>query len=147
MLGDIASPGTALSRIGVTIRWIRENFTTPRRAETLAAMAALSVSAFHPHFKAVTALSRCKPKARAAAAHAQHVERRRRQYDLGRVRRGLREPDAVQPQIFAFSWPAPVERHAPDRAGDTTGSSLAPPVDRVVTYAVFGISGFRSKRM
>lgn len=57
MLRDIASPGTALSRIGVTIQWIRENFTRPLRVEALAAMAALSVSAFHRHFKAVTALS------------------------------------------------------------------------------------------
>lgn len=57
MLRDIAAPGTALSRIGVAIQWIRENFTRPLRVEALAAMAALSVSAFHRHFKAVTALS------------------------------------------------------------------------------------------
>lgn len=57
MLRDIASPGTALSRVGVAIQWIRENFTRPLRVEALAAMAALSVSAFHRHFKAVTALS------------------------------------------------------------------------------------------
>ena len=29
MMRDIATPGTALSRIVVTIRWIRKNFTTP----------------------------------------------------------------------------------------------------------------------
>jgi AraC-like DNA-binding protein len=57
MLRDIATPGTALSRIGVTIQWIRENFARPLRVEALAEMAALSVSAFHRHFKAVTALS------------------------------------------------------------------------------------------
>lgn len=57
MLRDMASPGTALARIAVTIIWIRRNFAEPLRVETLADMAALSVSAFHRHFKAVTALS------------------------------------------------------------------------------------------
>ncbi|WP_205910807.1 AraC family transcriptional regulator [Paroceanicella profunda] len=57
MLRDIAMPGTALSRIGVAIRWIRENFGSPIRVEALAEMASLSLSAFHRHFKAATALS------------------------------------------------------------------------------------------
>jgi AraC-like DNA-binding protein len=57
MLRDIATPGTALSRISVTIHWIRRHFDKPLRVEALAEMAALSVSAFHRHFKAVTALS------------------------------------------------------------------------------------------
>ena len=73
MLRDIASPGTALSRIGVTIRWIRENFTTPLRVETLAAMAALSVSAFHRHFKAVTALSPLQYQKRVRLLHARNM--------------------------------------------------------------------------
>lgn len=57
MLRDIATPNTALSRIAIAIRWIRENFNKPLRVETLAEMTALSISAFHRHFKAVTALS------------------------------------------------------------------------------------------
>jgi len=57
MLRDIATPAAALSRIGVAIHWIRENFVRPLRVEALAEMASLSVSAFHRHFKAVTALS------------------------------------------------------------------------------------------
>lgn len=57
MLRDIATPDTALSRIGIVLQWIRENFAKPLRVEALANMAALSVSAFHRHFKAVTALS------------------------------------------------------------------------------------------
>lgn len=57
MLPDIAAPDTTLSRVGVAIRWIRENFSKPLRVEQLAEMAALSVSAFHRQFKAVTALS------------------------------------------------------------------------------------------
>jgi AraC-like DNA-binding protein len=55
MLRDIAAPDAALSRIGVAIQWIRQNFAKPLRVD--AEMAALSVSAFHRHFKAVTALS------------------------------------------------------------------------------------------
>lgn len=57
MLRDIASPDAALSRIGVVIHWLRRNFAEPLRVEALAEMAALSSSAFHRHFKAVTALS------------------------------------------------------------------------------------------
>lgn len=57
MLRDIATPDTSLSRIGVAIQWIRKNFAKPLRVEALAELAALSVSAFHRHFKAVTALS------------------------------------------------------------------------------------------
>jgi AraC-like DNA-binding protein len=57
MLRDIATPNTSLARINLAIRWIRENFTKPLRVESLADMASLSASAFHRHFKAVTALS------------------------------------------------------------------------------------------
>jgi AraC-like DNA-binding protein len=57
MLRDIATPDTALSRISVTIDWIRRNFAERIKVEALAEMAALSVSAFHRQFKAVTALS------------------------------------------------------------------------------------------
>lgn len=57
MLRDIAMPDTALTRIGATIRWIRTHFAKPLRIAALAKMAALSPSAFHRQFKAVTALS------------------------------------------------------------------------------------------
>lgn len=70
MLRDIASPDTALSRIGVAINWIRRNFTEQIRVETLAEMAALSVSAFHRHFKAVTALSPLQYQKRIRLLHA-----------------------------------------------------------------------------
>ncbi|MGF6768220.1 AraC-like DNA-binding protein [Paraburkholderia sp. GAS199] len=70
MLRDIASPDTALSRIGVAINWIRRNFTEEIRVETLAEMAALSVSAFHRHFKAVTALSPLQYQKRIRLLHA-----------------------------------------------------------------------------
>lgn len=70
MLRDIASPDTALSRIGVAINWIRGNFTEQMKVETLAEMAALSVSAFHRHFKAVTALSPLQYQKRVRLLHA-----------------------------------------------------------------------------
>ena len=57
MLRDIAIPDTALSRVRLAIEWIRTNFNKPMRVDLLAQIAALSVSAFHRHFKAVTALS------------------------------------------------------------------------------------------
>jgi AraC-like DNA-binding protein len=57
LLHDIATPSTALARINLAIRWIRQHFAEPLRVEALAAVAAMSPSAFHRHFKSVTALS------------------------------------------------------------------------------------------
>lgn len=73
MLRDIAMPDTALSRIGVVIHWIRENFARPIRIEALAEMAALSVSAFHRHFKAVTALSPLQYQKHVRLLHARSM--------------------------------------------------------------------------
>ncbi|MFS3135661.1 AraC family transcriptional regulator N-terminal domain-containing protein [Gluconacetobacter sacchari] len=73
ILWDIAMPDTALSRIGVVIQWIRENFARPIRVEALAEMAALSVSAFHRHFKAVTALSPLQYQKRVRLLHARSM--------------------------------------------------------------------------
>ncbi|SEL59967.1 Helix-turn-helix domain-containing protein [Kosakonia sacchari] len=57
MLRDIVRPESHLSRIYAVINWIKQNYMQAVRVETLAEMAALSVSAFHRHFLAVTALS------------------------------------------------------------------------------------------
>jgi AraC-like DNA-binding protein len=57
MLRDIAIPDTALARVHRAIQRIRENFTKPLRVEELADSVAMSASAFHRHFKTVTALS------------------------------------------------------------------------------------------
>lgn len=70
MLRDIASPDTALARISVAINWIRRNFTEQIKVEALAEMAAFSVSAFHRHFKAVTALSPLQYQKRIRLLHA-----------------------------------------------------------------------------
>lgn len=57
MLRDIALPDTALARVNLAIQQIRREYAEPLRVEDLASSAAMSVSAFHRHFKAVTALS------------------------------------------------------------------------------------------
>ena len=57
MLRDIASPDSAIARVSLAIQWIRRDFALQLRVEDLAEKAAMSVSAFHRHFKAVTALS------------------------------------------------------------------------------------------
>lgn len=57
MLRDIARPDSAIARVTQAIHRIRRDYAEPLRVETLAQLAAMSVSAFHRHFKAVTALS------------------------------------------------------------------------------------------
>ncbi|HCI6528757.1 TPA: AraC family transcriptional regulator [Klebsiella quasipneumoniae subsp. quasipneumoniae] len=57
MLRNIATPESHLSRIYRVINWLKLNYMQAVRVEELAAMAALSVSAFHRHFQAITALS------------------------------------------------------------------------------------------
>jgi AraC-like DNA-binding protein len=57
MLREIAAPDTAMARVNQAIQWIRRDYAEPIRVERLAQRAAMSVSAFHRHFKAVTTLS------------------------------------------------------------------------------------------
>ncbi|GGX19710.1 AraC family transcriptional regulator [Pigmentiphaga litoralis] len=57
MLRDIATPDSAMARVSAAIQWIRRDFAQPLRIGALADRAAMSVSAFHRHFKTVTALS------------------------------------------------------------------------------------------
>lgn len=57
MLRDIAAPDRALSQGRSAIRWIKEHYTEAVEVEQLARMTSMSASAFHRHFKAVTAMS------------------------------------------------------------------------------------------
>ncbi|MGE7992508.1 AraC family transcriptional regulator N-terminal domain-containing protein [Pseudomonas sp. NPDC089554] len=57
MLREIAAPDTALARVSQAIQFIRRDFAQSIRVEELAQRAAMSVSAFHRHFKTVTNLS------------------------------------------------------------------------------------------
>ncbi|ONN66857.1 AraC family transcriptional regulator [Herbaspirillum sp. VT-16-41] len=57
MLRDIALPDSALARVNAAIQRIRRDYAQALRIEDLADGVAMSVSAFHRHFKAVTAMS------------------------------------------------------------------------------------------
>jgi len=70
MLRDIASPGTMLARISNAIQWLRHNFAEEFVVESLAGRQAMSVSAFHRHFKAVTAMSPLQYQKRVRLLHA-----------------------------------------------------------------------------
>ncbi|MBN1812405.1 MAG: AraC family transcriptional regulator [Anaerolineae bacterium] len=56
-LRDIALQGGHTHRITQAIEWLRKEFDQPLRVEDLAQELGMSVSSFHHHFKAVTALS------------------------------------------------------------------------------------------
>ncbi|WP_158813751.1 AraC family transcriptional regulator [Methylocapsa sp. S129] len=57
MLRDIAAPDSALSRVRSAIGWIRKHYAEDVEVEKLARLVSMSISAFHRHFKAVTAMS------------------------------------------------------------------------------------------
>jgi len=57
MLRQIGLAGSRLSQISHAIRRIKANYAEPLRIEDLAQTAAMSVSSFHRHFRAVTSMS------------------------------------------------------------------------------------------
>jgi AraC-like DNA-binding protein len=56
-LRQIAAAGAPAQRIARAIRWLRDHFTEPLSVGQLAKQVRMSLSAFHQHFKTVTALS------------------------------------------------------------------------------------------
>ena len=56
-LGQIAAAGDATHRIAEAIHWLRHNFDQPFRIEEIAHEFGMSVSGFHHHFRALTAMS------------------------------------------------------------------------------------------
>ncbi len=56
-LRQIASAGAPAQRIALAIRWLKDHFAEPLRVESLAKHVRMSPSAFHLHFKGVTAMS------------------------------------------------------------------------------------------
>jgi AraC-like DNA-binding protein len=56
-LRQIAAAGAPAQRIAQAIRWLKDHFAGPLRIESLAKRVGMSASAFHLHFKGVTALS------------------------------------------------------------------------------------------
>ncbi|GHJ38063.1 AraC family transcriptional regulator [Streptomyces sp. TS71-3] len=57
MVRQIGLADSNLTHVSRAIGWIRENYAEPVRIEDLASLAAMSTSAFHRHFRAVTTLS------------------------------------------------------------------------------------------
>jgi AraC-like DNA-binding protein len=57
MIRQIGLADSGLSHVSRAIRWIRDNYAEPLRIEDLARLAGMSTSAFHRHFRAVTAMS------------------------------------------------------------------------------------------
>ncbi|MCF6385959.1 AraC family transcriptional regulator [Mycobacterium sp. MBM] len=57
LVAQIGSAGSGVTHINRTIRWIRENYAEPLRIGDLAAMAGMSTSAYHRHFRSITELS------------------------------------------------------------------------------------------
>jgi len=54
---NLGFPDSQASRIGAAVQVIRSAFAEPLRVERLAAVAGMSLSTFHHHFRAVTSLS------------------------------------------------------------------------------------------
>ena len=56
-LRQIALAGAPAYRIARAIRWLKDHFADPLRIESLADQVGMSISAFHQHFKNVTAMT------------------------------------------------------------------------------------------
>ena len=57
MIRQIGLADSGLAHVSRSIAWIRENYAEPMRIAELARLAGMSESAFHRHFRAVTAMS------------------------------------------------------------------------------------------
>jgi AraC-like DNA-binding protein len=57
LLRQLVSTDASLSQVRRAIAWIRANYDKPLRIDAAAALAGMSASSFHRHFKAVTAMS------------------------------------------------------------------------------------------
>jgi AraC-like DNA-binding protein len=56
-LRQITNAGNRGYQVSLAIDWLKENFSKPVKMEELASKAGLSLSAFHNHFRAMTAMS------------------------------------------------------------------------------------------
>jgi AraC-like DNA-binding protein len=57
VIRQIGLADSGLSHVSRAIRWIRDNYAEPMRVAELARLAGMSASAFHRHFRAITAMS------------------------------------------------------------------------------------------
>lgn len=56
-VAQIGQEGSRVRRVAKAVAWVRTNFDRPLDVERLAGLVHMSVSTFHQHFKAVTAMS------------------------------------------------------------------------------------------
>jgi AraC-like DNA-binding protein len=56
-IAQIGQQESGVRRVAKAVTWVRANFTQPMAVEHLADLAHMSLSSFHQHFKAVTAMS------------------------------------------------------------------------------------------
>lgn len=57
MIREIGLPDSNLTHINRAAQWIRDNYAEPLRVEDLARLVGMSTSAFHRHFRTITATS------------------------------------------------------------------------------------------
>ncbi|MFD3483262.1 AraC family transcriptional regulator N-terminal domain-containing protein [Streptomyces sp. NPDC058665] len=57
MIRQIGLPDSNLTHINRAVQWIRDNYAEPLRVDDLARLAGMSASAFHRHFRTITATS------------------------------------------------------------------------------------------
>src|SRR4029079_2779520 len=62
-----------LSHVSRAIAWIRDNYAEPTRIDDLARLCGMSPSAFHRHFRAVTAMSPLQFQKRIRLQHARSL--------------------------------------------------------------------------
>ena len=72
-IAQIAIAGSNAYKIAQIIRRIKTHLADPMRVEELAAMANMSPSSFHQHFKAVTAMSPLQYQKRLRLTEARHI--------------------------------------------------------------------------
>src|SRR5690606_35838018 len=73
VISDMAAAGGNLRRIAEAIRVMKADLARSIRIEELAAVAHMSVSSFHHHFKAVTAMSPLQYQKRLRLNHARQI--------------------------------------------------------------------------
>ena len=72
-LRQIGLADSDLSHVSRAIAWIRDNFAEPMRIDDLARLSGMSASAFHRHFRAVTAMSPLQFQKRIRLQHARSL--------------------------------------------------------------------------
>jgi AraC-like DNA-binding protein len=72
-LRQIGLADSDLSHVSRAIAWIRDNYAEPMRVDDLARLSGMSASAFHRHFRAVTAMSPLQFQKRIRLQHARSL--------------------------------------------------------------------------